>query len=424
IAFRYRAFISYSHADTAHAKWLHRALETFRIDKDLAGRETAAGPVPASLRPVFRDRDEFTAGHSLTEQTRAALDASAALIVICSEAAAKSPYVNEEVRLFKSRHPGRPVIPLIVSGKPDDPGLECFPPALKFKLDAKGRVGKRKVELLAADMRETGDGKPLALAKVVAGLIGVTPDDIFRRAERERRRKGRVRNAIIATLAVLAIAASGSAVYAWRELKTNEAFLTATLETATEIVDAAVAQAETFGVPRTATLALLTKAEALFANMAALGRPTPELDYQKAWMLIQFARNYAALGDTGKWKARALEAQAICSALVSGYPDEVRYRRGLLTADNEVGDVLMAQGNLAEALKSYRDGYAIAERLAAADPGNVHVQRDLSVANERIGDVLKAQGDLDAALAQYRASLGRMTPFRDADPGDASLQHF
>jgi hypothetical protein len=57
-AIKYRAFISYSHADTSRAKWLHRALESFRIDKDLAGRETANGPVSKSLRPIFRDRDE------------------------------------------------------------------------------------------------------------------------------------------------------------------------------------------------------------------------------------------------------------------------------------------------------------------------------------------------------------------------------
>ena len=69
------------------------------------GRETATGPIPKALRPVFRDRDEFTAGHVLTGQTLAALDASHALILICSSASAKSHYVNEEVRLFKSRHP-------------------------------------------------------------------------------------------------------------------------------------------------------------------------------------------------------------------------------------------------------------------------------------------------------------------------------
>jgi len=43
---KYRAFISYSHADATSAKWLHRALESFTIDKDLVGRETATGPIP------------------------------------------------------------------------------------------------------------------------------------------------------------------------------------------------------------------------------------------------------------------------------------------------------------------------------------------------------------------------------------------
>ena len=84
--FKYRAFLSYSHADTKRAKWLHGRLESFPIDKELVGRETGAGPIPKSLRPIFRDRDEFTAGHGLAEQTIAALDASAALIVLCSPA--------------------------------------------------------------------------------------------------------------------------------------------------------------------------------------------------------------------------------------------------------------------------------------------------------------------------------------------------
>jgi hypothetical protein len=69
---KYRAFISYSHADTGWAKWLHRGLESFRVDKDLVGRETATGVIPSALRPVFRDRDDFTAGKTLTEQTLAA----------------------------------------------------------------------------------------------------------------------------------------------------------------------------------------------------------------------------------------------------------------------------------------------------------------------------------------------------------------
>ena len=131
IALKYRAFISYSHAGANWAKWLHSALEGFTIDKDLVGRATSTGAIPKAFWPIFRDRDEFTAGHTLGEQTLAALDASRALIVVCSPSSAKSHYVNEEIRLFKSRHSERPVVPLIVGGEPDDPEVECFPPPLK-----------------------------------------------------------------------------------------------------------------------------------------------------------------------------------------------------------------------------------------------------------------------------------------------------
>jgi hypothetical protein len=107
VELRYSAFLGYSHIDSAWAKWLHAALEGTRVDKDLVGRETPAGPVPRSLRPVFRDRDDFAAGHSLTEQTLTALQASKFLVVLCSPHAAKSHYVDEEIRRFKagqSRH--------------------------------------------------------------------------------------------------------------------------------------------------------------------------------------------------------------------------------------------------------------------------------------------------------------------------------
>ena len=65
---------------------------------------------------------------------------------------------------------------------------------------------------------------------------------------------------------------------------------------------------------------------------------------------------------------------------------------------NKIGEVLVAQGNLPEALKSYRDGLAIRDRLAKADPGNAGWQRDLSVSYDRVGDVLVAQGNLPEAL--------------------------
>ena len=181
VRFTYRAFLSYSHRDTAWGKWLHSALESYRIDKDLVGRQTPAGLVPKTLRPIFRDREDFSAGHSLTEQTLAALEASQFLIVLCSPNAAKSKYVNEEVRRFKALGRADRVIPLIVEGEPGDAERECFPPALRFKLGLDGALTDEREEPIAADARPQGDGKGIALQKLVAGLLGVSFDDVRKR---------------------------------------------------------------------------------------------------------------------------------------------------------------------------------------------------------------------------------------------------
>jgi hypothetical protein len=203
--FKYRAFLSYSHRDTAWAKWLHRALEGYRIDKDLVGRVTACGPVPKTLRPIFRDREDFSAGHSLNEQTVAALEASQFVVAICSPNAVKSRYVNEEIRHFKALGGAARVIPVIVDGEPGDPERECFPPAIRFKLNGNGVLTDERQEPIAADARPQGDGKEIAKQKVVAGLLGLPLDQIMRRAERARKRRNRFRaSAAVAAALVLA----------------------------------------------------------------------------------------------------------------------------------------------------------------------------------------------------------------------------
>jgi len=114
---KYRAFLSYSHRDSAAAKRLHTRLEGFRIDKDLIDRATSMGPVPKQLRPIFRDRHDFDAGGTLGEQTIAAIDAAGAMILLASPASASSRPVNEEVRPIYGclARTGFPTIKAIIS---------------------------------------------------------------------------------------------------------------------------------------------------------------------------------------------------------------------------------------------------------------------------------------------------------------------
>ena len=108
--------------------------------------------------------------------------------------------------------------------------------------------------------------------------------------------------------------------------------------------------------------------------------------------------------------------------LLHADPGNAGWQRGLSVSYDRIGDVLVAQGNLPEALKSFRDGLAIRHRLADADPDHAGSQRDLSVSYDRVGDVLVAQGDLPEALKSFRDQLAIAERLARADPGNAGLQ--
>ena len=156
--------------------------------------------------------------------------------------------------------------------------------------------------------------------------------------------------------------------------------------------------------------------------------------------------------------------------LAKADPGNAGWQRDLSVSYDKIGDVLVAQGNLPEALKSFRDSLAITDRLAKADPGNAGWQRDLSVSYEqdrrraggagrsaggaeilprrprhrrpagqgrprqrrlaarsvgvyeKIGDVLVAQGNLPEALKAFRDSLAISERLAKADPGNAGWQ--
>jgi tetratricopeptide (TPR) repeat protein len=178
---RYSAFISYNHKDRAWAAWLHRSLERYRIPASLIGRSSPVGPLGRRLPAVFQDREELATSSDLAQSVREALSQSANLIVICSSNAAKSRWVNEEVRAFCELGRRDRIQCLIVpesDGREDRPVDEFFPPALR-------ELGG---EPLAADARKAADGKRPAFLKLVAGLIGVRFDEL-RQREHTRRQK-------------------------------------------------------------------------------------------------------------------------------------------------------------------------------------------------------------------------------------------
>jgi tetratricopeptide (TPR) repeat protein len=197
--YRYKAFISYSHHDESWARWLQRALESYRVPKRLVGKPGSFGQIPERLGAVFRDREDLSSAASLGDSVSNELAAAEMLVVICSPAAAASRWVNEEIKSFRALGRDERIYALIVDGDPQsvEPGEACFPAALIE--NEQGDV----LEPLAADARKWADGKLLAKQKLISGILGIRLDDLRRRDMQRRRRKQLLSTA--AALAILAV---------------------------------------------------------------------------------------------------------------------------------------------------------------------------------------------------------------------------
>lgn len=181
----YKAFISYNHRDAHWAQWLHKAIETYNIPKQVsAGR----------LQPIFLDRAELSASSDLSAAVRSALAASEHLIVICSPAAAQSKWVNLEIEQFIALGRRDRIHCVVVAGNPSSwsdeslPAAEhCFPSALK----ARGPLASSQTvpEPLAVDLRPGMDDRQSAKLKLIAALLDVRLDDLQRRDQARRQKR-------------------------------------------------------------------------------------------------------------------------------------------------------------------------------------------------------------------------------------------
>ncbi|MGH6950744.1 MAG: toll/interleukin-1 receptor domain-containing protein [Vitreimonas sp.] len=182
-SFRYAAFISYSSADARFAQLLHRALESYGVPTALGSFELPGSAKPNRVYPVFRDREELAAG-DLGERIKAALEASGALIVVCSPNAARSDWVEKEIEHFAALGRSERVFAIIADSAPafDAAGADATPGLFPRALLGEAR------EPLAADARPGKDGFRNAWLKLVAALIGVTPGQIVDRDKARRRR--------------------------------------------------------------------------------------------------------------------------------------------------------------------------------------------------------------------------------------------
>lgn len=192
---RYFAFISYSHKDRRWADWLHRALETYRVPHNLRTGNGREPKLPARIFPVFKDREELPSSADLGASINDALNSSDYLIVICSPHSAKSRWVDEEIRTFKALGREDRVLCLVVDGEPNVTDLsgassdECFPEAIRYRVDSKKQILVERTEPIAADVRSGKDGRAVARLKLIAGILGISFDSLRQRDQVRRMRR-------------------------------------------------------------------------------------------------------------------------------------------------------------------------------------------------------------------------------------------
>ena len=445
--FRYCAFLSYGHRDAETARWLHESLEKYQVPKSLVGRVTGNGPIPARLMPIFRDRHELAASGDLGREIRDALAGSRFLIVLCSPAAAASRWTGAEIDSFKKMRPDGCVLAAIIEGEPfasEIPGRaaeECFPPALRHTYDKRGRPTKKRAEPIAADLRDSGDGRRLGFLKIVAGMLGVGLDDLVRReAVRRQKRLRLIASASLAgmlvtsTLSVVALQARDEARDQRREAEGLIGFMLGDLrdklepvgrldaldgvgsrvltyyqkQDTSELSDPALSQ-------RSRALNLMAEVANLRGDLdgsmrlyteAAAGtaeavRRNPD-DPQR---LFEHAQNVYFTGDIAMQRGQLQSAEAafreykrLADAMVAIQPDNLKWRTEVRYADANLGRVFMRQRRFAEAAGAFASALQMLEAVSAIDTKSSEYQGSLAESLAWLADAEAAQGHLQKAL--------------------------
>lgn len=161
--FLYGAFVSFSGSDHAFARRLHQALEGFSFPSHLKAEAAAA-----QLRRVYRDSEELASSSDLSASIKESLEASRALIVICSPRAAASKWVQTEIEHFIALGRRDRVFAILsdqVEGEPSN--------SLPFALI------QNSIQL-TADARKRAGGFRSAVLVLISALLGIDKREISR----------------------------------------------------------------------------------------------------------------------------------------------------------------------------------------------------------------------------------------------------
>ncbi|MGV8931231.1 MAG: TIR domain-containing protein [Luteimonas sp.] len=402
--FRYWGFLSYSHDDRRVAERLHQALENYRIPPRLVGLDGPLGPVPARLLPIFRDRDELKAGGHLGADVEHALSVSRSLIVLCSPAAAASPWVDAEIAAFLRLQPDGPLFCVILAGEPlagadarAEAG-ECLPPTARTRFAA--GAGMAETAPTAVDLRQDGDGWRRAIHKIVAGLTGLPLDQLVQRhAQRRHRHMAWLSMALIAVTIALGVLA----VMAYRardEARDQRAQAEGLIEFM--LVDV---RKRLEPVGRLDVLEAVGKRALKYYDNQPLKALDPDSLDRRARALHLIGEIDDRRGDTKGARSAFARARASTEELLAREPDHPQRLYVHAQSVFWSGYIDWQYGDIPAAERAFREYAQLANRLLAHDPDNPEWLTEVSSAHSNLGTLLLEQLRASDAIPQFMESL-------------------
>ncbi len=205
----YDIYIVSAKNDAAIAEELASSIRGYKLPKDVVLPDSSL-----DYRRIFTDTEE----NAMDDQTRALLDHSVFLIVLCSPDAKDNPSLNKKLEYFRELRHNQNIVAVIVRGEPAEAFPESFiekKSELHILPDMTVVEREETIEPIAADLR--ADNKKIykqlmryETLRIIASVLNLHPDDL------EQRHRTRTRKAMFTLLSVIAavcLLASGIFLY-------------------------------------------------------------------------------------------------------------------------------------------------------------------------------------------------------------------